>query len=153
MEVSDNNPFDTDTDTLDRRPADGGETDHLAADVKVGVPALVHPHDTTPTPTSEDGVATKVACPSTLTTSTLLKLQPRHARADNDIADIPKSIQSEESHGAYPGQTPAPPLSVMECGSLINPCPPGYDIELLAGGDICLCRLVQTTTITIPLSM
>ncbi|KAK5026983.1 hypothetical protein LTS07_007282 [Exophiala sideris] len=159
MVLNDNVPFDTDTDidSTDRRLAGpGGDTDHhtpaSAADVKVGVPAVVYPHDTNPTPTAKDGVATKVACPSTFSTSTLMKLQPRHAKRDVDVADIPKSIKSEESHGPYPGQTPAP-LAIQECGSIWHPCPAGWDMELLAGGDICLCRQSVPTTVEVPYSM
>ncbi|KAI1622567.1 hypothetical protein EDD37DRAFT_480423 [Exophiala viscosa] len=159
MVLNDNVPFDIDTDidTIDSRSTGpGGDTAYpvpaTAADVKVELPTVVYPHDTGPTPTAKAGVANKVACPSTFSTSTLLNLQPRYAKRDVDVADIPKSIKSEESHGPSPGQTPAP-QAILECGSISHPCPPGYDIELLGGGDMCLCRPSVTTTVELPYSM
>ncbi|KIW20926.1 hypothetical protein PV08_01505 [Exophiala spinifera] len=102
----------------------------------------------TPTRTSKNTVATAASpCHLRMVTSAQLQLQPRNAVPEplEQVADIPKSIQQEESEAPVTVTTaPAPLVACGRWGS----CPDGYDWFPFFQG--CFCELKLTKTISVP---
>ncbi|KAK6380380.1 uncharacterized protein PV06_05472 [Exophiala oligosperma] len=101
----------------------------------------------TPTQTlKKDVAATTSPCRLRVVTSTQSHLQPRHALPDplEDVADIPKSIQEEESQAPTTATTAPDPL--VPCGRW-GSCPDGYDWFPFFEGCFCELKLPKTTPV------
>ncbi|KAL6250814.1 hypothetical protein RBB50_003117 [Rhinocladiella similis] len=115
--------------------------DEDANDSNEDIVIVIH----TPTQTLKKDIATPTSpCHLRAVTSTRLYLQPRHAMPGplDEIADIPKSIQEEESKAPATATTAPDPL--VPCGRW-GSCPDGYDWFPFFEGCFCELKLPNTS--------